>query len=422
MIMHNKLPQRILFVLIFYLSGARSDKAEDILAATTAANKAISDLARATAAKAPTELAISKADRIFKDPGVEATVSAAEAAALLATENDQNAKDARAAVKAAEAALKTATEQKKIVEDAILAAEEASKAATAATETISLDGADTPALRSEAEKQANTVNTKADEAEAAKGCLLRHLAYLTEKIDDLVDKVKRNAQTAREHANEAIKLAKEARASAEKAKEFGEEATKVEVAARAKADASKTDEDKKLATEANDELAKASRRSLNSSKRIIEKYKETTVTEEEGKNQVIVQIEAAQDAEEAAKTKLETVKASTNEAANAIKDMLENEKQAQEQQNSNQQNSLPVEKTIPLNEKGEPVNIANYNNEVYNQPAVGDLSPMDRDCAGTCTREMNKQDHGQNCGNMADLCGNEVYKDMMDVYCKNTCQ
>uniref|UniRef100_A0A915DBD1 ShKT domain-containing protein n=1 Tax=Ditylenchus dipsaci TaxID=166011 RepID=A0A915DBD1_9BILA len=90
---------------------------------------------------------------------------------------------------------------------------------------------------------------------------------------------------------------------------------------------------------------------------------------------------------------------------------------------------------LPLDQNGNPINIDHYMDEQYQQPADGDsdvnclnkLYDCDKPemramCAGTCAREMNNQDHGQNCDSMADLCRNAIYADMMSVYCKGTCR
>uniref|UniRef100_A0A915ECM2 ShKT domain-containing protein n=1 Tax=Ditylenchus dipsaci TaxID=166011 RepID=A0A915ECM2_9BILA len=44
---------------------------------------------------------------------------------------------------------------------------------------------------------------------------------------------------------------------------------------------------------------------------------------------------------------------------------------------------------------------------------------MNRDCAGTCTREAKGQDQGE-CSNMADLCNETSYSQLMSAYCRGT--
>uniref|UniRef100_A0A915CM71 ShKT domain-containing protein n=1 Tax=Ditylenchus dipsaci TaxID=166011 RepID=A0A915CM71_9BILA len=110
----------------------------------------------------------------------------------------------------------------------------------------------------------------------------------------------------------------------------------------------------------------------------------------------------------------------------------ENGRLIEQKQDSEKQAANEV--TMPLDENGKPINIANYMDEKYEQPAAGDSDvnclnrlfdchkpEMLAMCAGTCSREKNKEDHGQNCESMADLCDNAIYADMMKVYCKGTC-
>ncbi|KAI1699062.1 hypothetical protein Ddc_18767 [Ditylenchus destructor] len=79
-------------------------------------------------------------------------------------------------------------------------------------------------------------------------------------------------------------------------------------------------------------------------------------------------------------------------------------------------------------------NIAHFHDDTYAQPAPGDsdancLNMIDRcsdpdvsgRCAGTCGREVNGHDHGENCADLQDLCNHEAYNDLMSTYCKNSC-
>uniref|UniRef100_A0A915ELW1 Uncharacterized protein n=1 Tax=Ditylenchus dipsaci TaxID=166011 RepID=A0A915ELW1_9BILA len=47
---------------------------------------------------------------------------------------------------------------------------------------------------------------------------------------------------------------------------------------------------------------------------------------------------------------------------------------------------------------------------------------MDVECAGTCQRELNGQDHAQNCGPVSDLLRKSSFGDILELYCKGTPQ
>ncbi|KAI1698814.1 gag protein [Ditylenchus destructor] len=79
-------------------------------------------------------------------------------------------------------------------------------------------------------------------------------------------------------------------------------------------------------------------------------------------------------------------------------------------------------------------NIAHFHDDTYAQPAPGNsdvncLNLIDRcgdpdisaRCAGSCGREVNGDDHGENCADLHDLCNHEAYNDLMSTYCKNSC-
>ncbi|KAI1705904.1 hypothetical protein DdX_13343 [Ditylenchus destructor] len=103
-------------------------------------------------------------------------------------------------------------------------------------------------------------------------------------------------------------------------------------------------------------------------------------------------------------------------------------------QQQDQQTQQQIQNQLPVDANGAIVNIDHLYDDVYVQPAAGDsdvncLNNLHRcnepaiaaQCAGTCTRQENGDDHADNCARMNDLCLEEHYRDLMSTYCVGTC-
>ncbi|KAI1711384.1 hypothetical protein DdX_10263 [Ditylenchus destructor] len=79
-------------------------------------------------------------------------------------------------------------------------------------------------------------------------------------------------------------------------------------------------------------------------------------------------------------------------------------------------------------------NIAHFHDEIYDYPARGDadtdcLNHLERCgdpsfaamCSGTCSRQINGDDHADNCFNLHGLCDFPAYQDLMTAYCHASC-
>ncbi|KAI1697547.1 hypothetical protein Ddc_19645 [Ditylenchus destructor] len=122
------------------------------------------------------------------------------------------------------------------------------------------------------------------------------------------------------------------------------------------------------------------------------------------------------------------------QAAQAAQDAQQQAAKEQADMTNQQQEQQQTQNQLPVDANGAIVNIDHLYDEVYVQPAAGDsdvncLNNLHRcnepniaaQCAGTCTREANGDDHADNCAGMTDLCLEEHYRDLMSTYCVGTC-